>query len=302
MSFSTTISASAYIFAAGLFAFLSTIPLTPVVEAGESASKANDASERTNADGPLFPWVGEELYYSVRVNNSEAMRAVVRAGDIRRHQGRHYVAVNGIARSRGFFDAVYPVDDQANTFLDPETSFPIRSEKVFDENERFRTYDVDYHHTSYKAKVERIREDRESRFQKPIPADTHDMVTWLYDLRRVGDLSIGDEFSYYIYDGWLLSRVDLEVVEREDLLTPMGWFKTWKFDFSRQIMDAENADNDDENSNPQPPNVSVREAGRHTGSLWLSRDVNFLPVRVTIDTMLGPGEAVIIGYTPGEAR
>ena len=256
----------------------------------------------TEANEPIFPWVGEELYYSVRINNSEAIRAGIRTGDVRRRGGRNYVPVNGMARSRGFFNAVYPIDDQANTYLDPDTSFPLRSEKTFEENNRLRRYDVDYKHGSYIAKVERVRGDRETHFQAPIPPDTHDMVTWLYDLRRVGDIAIGDEFSYYIYDGWLLSRVDLEVKEREDLLTPMGWFKTWRLDFARQIMNVERQSRNDDNPTPKPPNINVREERRHTGSLWLSRDVNYLPVRVTIDTMLGPGEAVIIGYTPGRAR
>ncbi len=250
---------------------------------------------------PIFPWVGEELYYSVLLRDSEAMRAGVRAGEVRRHGQRFYVPVSGMVRSQGWFNALYPVDDQANTFMDPESSYPLRTEKTFDENDRFRSYDVDYQHDEFTAHVERHRQTRQSHFEAPIPGDVHDMMTWLYDLRRAGNISIGDEFSYYVYDGWLHSRVDLEVVEREDLLTPIGWFKTWRLTFARHILNTDAVD-DENNPTPQPPEISVREEARHTGSLWLSRDVNLLPVRVTVDTMWGSGEAVIIRYVPGKAQ
>jgi len=268
--------------------------------------------EVTDSDA-LFPWTGEELYYSVRVNDAEAMRGGIRAGDVRR-QGQHaYLPLSASVHSRGFLDSLYPIEDRANTFLNPDTTFPFRSEKEFDENGQFRSYDVDYDHASFTANVERHREDRESTFESAIPDGTHDMLTWLYEFRQSDDLSIGDEFSYFIYDGWLLSRLDLQVAERVDVLTPIGWFKTWRVEFSREILEVEdNSDNDDaqeaeEASNdsdsdvdPVPPELSIQEEARHTGSIWLSRDENLIPVQVTIDTTFGDGRAVIIGYQPGE--
>ena len=259
----------------------------------------------------LFPWTGEELYYSVRVNDAEAMRGGIRAGDVRRQGRRAYLPLSASVHSRGFLDSLYPIQDRANTFLNPETTFPFRSEKEFEENGQFRSYDVDYDHASFTASVERHREDRESTFQSAIPDGTHDMLTWLYEFRQSDDLSIGDEFSYFIYDGWLLSRLDLQVAERVDVLTPIGWFKTWRVEFSREILEVEdsddNADEAEEASNdgdsdvdPVPPELSIQEEARHTGSIWLSRDENLIPVQVTIDTTFGDGRAVIIGYQPGE--
>lgn len=272
-----------------------------VISTGTAFADTAAAVEEADEELAAFPWVSEELYYSVRINGAEAMRAGVRAGTIRRREGRAYVPINGMARSRGFFHAVYPLDDRINTFLDAHSFRPLHSEKVFNENGRLRTYVVDYLHQNFEAQVERIREDRSTRFNSPIPGSTHDMLTWMYELRREGQISMGDEFSYYIYDGWLLSRLDLVVVGREDLLTPMGWFRTWKLSFSREIMVANRTSTDEEDS-ASPPDVSLQEAARHTGHLWLSRDENLLPVRFTIDTMLGAGEAVLIRYQPAPGR
>lgn len=276
--------------------------MTPAVALADPGPATPSSESSQEAD---FPWISEELYFSVRINGTEAMRAGLRTGTIRQREGHAYIPINGMARSRGFFNAVYPLDDRANTFLNPRDFRPLRSEKVFEEAGKKRSYFVDYRHNSFEAQVERTRENRTTQFNSPIPGRTHDMMTWIYDLRRVRTLSMGDQFSFYIYDGWLVSRLDLEVVGQEDLLTPMGWFKTWKLTFSREIMDVRrnrsNSDDDDD-AEAIPPDVSLREAARHSGHIWFSRDENLLPVRVTISTMLGSGEAVLIRYQPGEGR
>lgn len=301
--------------AAGLIAIGSL--LFSAIAAGHDSGEP-PAPDQSVGQRAHFPWAGEELYYSVRVNDTEAMRGGVRAGQIQNRGDQYYVPLNGVAQSRGFLDAAYPIDDRANTFIDPTTFRPLRTEKEFDENDRFRSYDVDYLHSSFTAKVERKREGHEAHFESPIPNTTHDMITWMYELRKTGELSVGDRFSFYIYDGWLLSRLDLEVVGREDLLTPMGWFKTWRLSFRRSIMDAEvkneeadednesdpqdDADEDDADDNPHPPTTRIKEEARHTGHLWLSRDENLIPVQVTIDTVFGAGRAVLIRYEPGTGR
>ncbi|RAL21548.1 hypothetical protein DL240_11870 [Lujinxingia litoralis] len=247
-----------------------------------------------------FRWAEEELFFSVRVNDAEAMRAGLRTGELRRNNGRVYVPLSGTAQSRGFFHAVYPLDDRANTYLDPVSFRPWRTEKRFEERGQTRVYNVDYHHPSFEARVERHRNERKSRLRTAIPERTHDMLTWLYELRSQPQLEPGQRFSFYIYDGWLLSRLDVEVAAREDILTPLGWFHTYRLDFVRHIMDADRGAIDADRGERSAPRVAMREEARHSGSLWLSRDANLIPVRVTINTPLGAGEAVLIHYKPGQ--
>ena len=285
-----------------LLTFFSLSLLVSTAFVGISSAETIPSVSEKEPEPYTFPWVGEELYYSIRINGAEAMRAGIRSGEIRhRENGPSYVPINAMAQSRGFFNAIYPLDDRANTFLSPTTFQPLRSEKVFDEAGKLRSYLVDYRQSSFEARVERERENRSTRFSAPIPGATHDMLTWFYALRSLRGLAIGDQFSFYIYDGWLVSRLDLEVVGAEDLLTPMGWFKTWRISFSREIMNVRSG-GVDENGLLRPPNVTVRERARHSGLLWFSRDENLLPVRATISTMLGSGEALLIRYQPGEER
>ncbi|MBA2663240.1 MAG: DUF3108 domain-containing protein [Bradymonadaceae bacterium] len=267
------------------------------------ASEAPSSPDTTAARQPVsFRWPGEEFYYSVRINGAEAMRAGIRVGQVRYHNERPYVPISGTAQSTGFFHSIYPLDDRANTFFDPSTYRPWRSEKFFDEKGQQRTYNVDYLHDKFVARIERIRDDGSMRFSAPIPDTTHDMLTWMYEMRDHEKLEIGQKLSVYLYDGWLLSRLDLIVVAREDVYTPMGWFKAWKIDFSREVLRSRAGQRKRGDKAPVEPILELRQAAKHTGSLWLSRDENHLPIKVSINTLLGIGEAVLIKYKPANSK
>lgn len=274
----------------------------PQVQAISDQSQQAAPEEVTPAPEPQSPaplsfrWPHEELYYSIRLNGAEALRAGVRTGAPRMHNNEVYVPISATARSTGFFHSIYPLDDRINAFLNPRDMRPYRSDKIFDEKGQIRGYDVTYRHSEYEARVTRRHNDRTTNFSAPIPAMTHNMLTWLYALRAEERLAIGNRYSYYIYDGWLLSRLDLHVVAAEDVYTPMGWFKAWKVDFSREIMGTRPGPI--RNNKRTEPVVGVREAARHTGSFWVSRDENHIPIKLSIQSILGVGEAVLIRYKP----
>lgn len=237
-----------------------------------------------------FPWANEELYYSVRINGIEAVRAGVRAGDVRYKDGYPYVPVSGTAQSTGIFHTIYPVNDRAHTFVHPQTLRPVRSEKFLDEAGKVRSYHVDYVHTTYQAKVRRERKDQRTRnFVKPIPGTTNDMMTWFYELRNKRTLEVGETMSYFIYDGWRLYKLEAQVVKKEDVYTPIGWFKTYKIDFSRTSLNTRR-------QKGESPIITVHQPSTPTGSLWLSRDENLIPVKVAVGTDWGVGEAILIKY------
>lgn len=234
-----------------------------------------------------FRFAGEEFYYSIRLNGVEAMRVGVRAGEVKYRKGEPYVPISGTAQSTGLFDTVYPIKDKANTFVHPTSLRPLRSEKYFDENGDTRTYKVDFSHDAYQARVERHKDERTRKFSAAIPGTTHDMISWFYELRSMEQFDIGTPVSFYVYDGWKLSRIHGKVAAKEDVLTPMGWFKAWRVDMTRDIL----------NSRAQrraEPVLRVREQAATDATLWVSRDANRLPIKVSADTPFGKTEAVLI--------
>lgn len=270
-----------------LFMAVATIATPPQAFAEEPGKAVPVLAEPPQA---TFRWAEEELYYSVRLNGVEAVRAGVRAGDVRYKDGHPYVAVSGTAQSTGIFDSIYPVNDRAHTFLNPHTLRPLRSEKFFDEAGNVRSYHVDFIHSTYRAKVKKERKEKRTRnFTKPIPGTTNDMITWFYELRNKKDLRIGERLSYYVYDGWRLYKLEARVMKKEDVYTPTGWFKTYKIDFTRTSLRTRR-------NKGASPIITVSKPAEPSGSLWVSRDENLIPVKVAVHTQWGVGEAVLIKY------
>ena len=250
----------------------------------------------TEKDYANFKWFGEELYYSVKVNGVEAVRSAVKVGDLRYKGDKPYVPIVASAQSVGFFHALYPMRDSANTFVSPLTLKPLRSEKRFHENGKKRTYAVDFAHSKYRAKVNKVKfateegkKDIKRRFKRAIPGATHDMLTWFFDVRKSGKMKIGDTFEYYIYDGWKLSRIEGKVVGKEDYYTPIGWFKTFRIDFTREVLRSKG-------KRGKPPVLKVSKKAQPTGSVFVSRDENLIPVAVRINTKWGSAETVLMKY------
>lgn len=261
---------------------------SPVVVA-QDKPKA-DPKPAVDEDDFRFRWSGEELYYSVRINGVEAVRAGVRTGTVRYREGTPYVPVSGTAQSTGIFHNIYPVNDSAHTFVSPITLRPLRSEKFFDEAGTKRSYHVDYVHSTYHAKVLKTRHGKKRRkYTKAIPGTTNDMFTWFYELRIRQDLKLGETMSYFVYDGWKLYRLDAKVVKREDVYTPLGWFKAYKIDFSRETLRTRR-------KKGQSPILTVSKPSKPSGSLWVSRDENLIPIKVQVATDWGVGEAMLIKY------
>lgn len=234
-----------------------------------------------------FRFAGEEFYYSLRLNGLEAIRVGVRAGDVKYKQGVPYVAVAGTAQSTGFFNTIYPVNDKANTFVHPVSMMPLRSEKYFNENGDVRSYKVDFTHQAFAARVEKHKDNLTRKFNVAIPGGTHDMISWFYELRSLKSFDVGTPVSFYIYDGWKLSHIHGKVMAREDILTPVGWFKAWRIDMVRDVMNSQS-------QRHKGPRLKIREKSQMSASMWVSRDSNRLPIKVAVDTPLGKGEAVLI--------
>lgn len=266
---------------------------------GENGADTHRLSENGRSSlRKQFPWAGEQFFYSLRVNGAEALRATLKVGDLRNARKRVYVPIGMSVHSRGFFDNIYSVDDRADTYLNPRTMQPYRSEKYFQEAGKTRTYIVDYAFDGYRADVEKRKPDKRHRFKKAIPATTHDMVTWLYDFRKE-DYEIGEHYRYFVYDGWKLSHVYITVIGKEDLYTPAGWFKAWKFRFVRKVLDSKH---NKPGGEAAAPILRVKSPSEHSGHFWLSRDENHLPLRVTIPTSFGFGEAVLMKYNRPDQR
>lgn len=262
--------------------------------------EAEPAQDNTSAQpkATSFAWENEEAYYKVKINGSEAIHAVMRVGELNRLKNSNkqpYVAIAASAQSVGLFKAVLEVEDRANTFIDPSSMLPLRAEKRFKErlfggDLKERTYKVDYKPDHYQAKVNKKSNQHKTRnYIRHVPDDTHDGLSWFFALRNKPDFTLDEKISYYVYDGWKLSRLDLKVVKEEDVLTPVGWFKTWKLDVTREVLNSSAIFKDGKAIDPK---LSVHTPAKELGSVWLSRDAQRVPVKIALTWKISQSSAL----------
>lgn len=262
--------------------------LAPAAAQAQEPAKAPAA-----AQADAFRWKGEELYYSVEVGGADAARASLRAGQPKKAQGVTYIPLSAKAVTQGFFAKSYPVDDNGDTFIDPKTLLPLKADKTIREDGKERTYKVRYERGAFTADVDRTDGKKKvPGFKRSIPADTHDAVSWLYDL-RTRPLQNGDTYTYTIFDGWKISRLHVKVVGRDKAWTPLQTWDSVKIDIERELLTSR------WNGSPKKrlaPTLVRQKAPYYFGTVYLSDDAQRIPVRVFLASSKGDSEIKLIKY------
>ena len=272
---------------------------TPWWDQSENETNSTARAVDTSAlgdDGNVLPtatWsarfdsAGDEFYYSIRILGAEAGRAAFTIGGPVEIDGLGAVVpLQGMAVSVGFFAAVYPFENTAITYVNPDTGLPFFSSKTIDESDALRRYEVTYNQDDFSATVVRTRDDRQSEFVRLGPSDLHDALSWLIDL-RTRDFSTGSRYIYHVYDGWKLSRLTLEVVAQRRLYTEVGAYDAAEFRIWREIMTATRPLPWADDTSDLPPVYMVTDGPTDVGLGWISNDEQRLPLVISISAPIG---------------
>ncbi|MEL6180103.1 MAG: DUF3108 domain-containing protein, partial [Myxococcota bacterium] len=184
-----------------------------------------------------FTWEGEEIFFSVEANGAEAARASIRAGARKKKRGLSYVPLSAKVITHGFFAKSFPVNHNGDTFIDPKTLLPLKADKYIREKGEDRVYKVRFNPGKLVAKVFKKVGKKERNFDRPVPGETYDALSWLYALRAM-PLKNGDKYVFYVFDGWKLSRLYIKVIGREKTWTPIQYYQTVKVDIEREILNS----------------------------------------------------------------
>lgn len=160
-----------------LFLLLVAVVRAPAQEPVTTASPPAVSATTTNF---WFP-VGEELVYHAHWGLfyvAESRTTV----NWTNHEGRALLAVRIRTKSNAVISTVYPVDDTVETLIDPDRFLPVRFTKTLNEG-RYHTDEVTvFDHAAGKAYWHNRKKDERKEFA--IDADTRDIVTLMYWLRR----------------------------------------------------------------------------------------------------------------------
>ncbi len=254
-----------------------------------------------SAHAGIARYRSEELYYSLRFFGTELARGALVLGDYEAVDGAWTLPAYGLALTEGVAAMIYPLRDEASTTIDPETGLPLRAIKDLREREHYRNYDVRYDQAAYTSQITRIRDENErSRYQRALPSNTYDALSWVYALRDQ-PLEPGTTAVYYMYDGWKLSRITATVRSGTDsVLVGDEYVECREIALYRQVMLSERPLPFIQETAALPPVMWEQETrqGEQVGNVWISNDERRLPVKIEFENELVSAIAQLTSFRP----
>jgi hypothetical protein len=248
------------------------IPVTPRGPAGRNPS-APSAAEPGDPLPPDLPFkVGEQLNYQVYLTNTAQPVGTISFAV--RARGR-YFNLNGLlfsaaAQTSGAAARTFFVNDQINSYVDPATLLPFRTELNMSEGRHRtnRTYNLDQNRGSAVA---------DNRERIDIPVGTHDLISLVYAIRTF-DLTPPRRNAISIMATARPRTLFISSLRRETI--EVSGQKISAIQLSLTTDD------------PQTDRMQLR--------MWVGDDSRHLPLRFTAVTELGPVRAdlVIVPATP----
>lgn len=173
----------------------------------------------------------------------------------------HHVVAR--AETTGMADALFRVRDRYESYIDPESSLPVKSIRSISEN-RYRYYDeVTYNHDSlYVVSLK--------KGMQPVPSRIQDILSAFYFARNHrfnSSLKVGDIINIMTYFSNELFPLRIRFMGYETIDTKFGDVQCYRF-------------------------CPVTEVGRAFKTeedmhVWISRDNNRIPVRIRFDLAVG---------------
>lgn len=283
-----------------IYRYVSVLAVTSTLVSSSLYAREPDAvaDDAIGTATDRFKWFGESLSYTITILGDEVARTGFSVGVPEEHPDYGFVVpIEGGAMSTGFFALIYPMNDTALTWVSPLTGLPVYTSKTIDEREQVRTYNVAYEHSEYRASVERIRDQRTDRYSRFGPSDLHDALSWILDLRS-RDLSVGNSFVYYIYDGWKLSRLTARIERHTDVYTTLGFIPCAEMMFTREVLGSAPALPWADSFYTIPPVYVVTDGPEDLGIGWFSTDDRQLPVGTEIETPIGRLRVILDAWSP----
>jgi hypothetical protein len=245
-----------------------------------------------------FGWFGEQLIYAVTILGSTSARAGLSIGYPSQVEGHgSVIPLQGIVASVGLLRSLYPIHNTALTYLDPTTGLPTWSDKVLEERDVQRQYTVTYEGNAFRASIRQVRDGETRQLRRVVPSNIHDAFSWFLDLRS-RDLTEGQRYEYFVFDGWKLSRLRVEVEQETQVLTGIGYLRAAQVSLYREVVTSDEPLPWADQAVRLPPVYLPVEPGRRVGRAWFGLDASRIPIGIELTTSIGPVSVMLQRYEP----
>lgn len=173
---------------------------------------------------PLGFGPGEQLSYEVSLNDTKVGKAVFEVIEKTQMAGRSVYHVVSTLRSNRWVSLFSRIDDQIDSYIDAEAGYShrIKINKRRRKGEEEKTVDFDQvrHHAI------QFKENKQEVFD--IPPKVQDFLSALYFLRAQENLEPGGSVFIDLHQNEKNWQVEVHILDKEELSTPVGTFKTIK--------------------------------------------------------------------------
>ncbi|QLG45560.1 DUF3108 domain-containing protein [Costertonia aggregata] len=193
-------------------------------------------------------------------------------------QGVPVYHVVGRGKTTGLASVFFKVDDTYESYFGKKDGKPYKFVRKIDEGGYTKDMEIDFYHDKDKAILKDKKNDK--KFDFKINHDIQDLLSAFYFLRnnyRAEDLSEGDEIKLdMLFDDDGVFKFKLKYMGTEILKTKYGKVECLKF---RPFVQSGRVFKEKESL-----------------SLWVSNDLNKIPIRIKADLAVGSIKADLDGY------
>ena len=219
---------------------------------------------------PDVPWKGERLVFELTWFKLKAGTSVLEVSE-GENQGRKAYNISAVTTSNDYVDIIYKVRDRIDSFIYADNLSSYRY-KVHQEEGSFRR-DKEIRFDYDKGIVNYTRDKQNTLHH--IKAFVQDSLSSIYYL-RTKELTVGKSVIIDVFDSRKLWQVEVQVLGKEKIETPVGAFNTL---LVKPILKFEG--------------IFQRKGDVY---IWLTDDARKIPVRMRSKIKIGSISADLIEY------
>lgn len=226
----------------------------------------------SSSGAPLFRYpVGEQLSYKILWGFLPVGRTLISCEEVIENNTRQ-IRIRVEARSNRLVSTLYPVDDQIDCYIDPDTGLPLRVEKTTAEGDLICDDTLWLDHKNLRARWESRSDSISTNY--PIRPDTLDVAAFLYAMRSA-PFALNESKTFNIAVDGTLHGLRIHADEKKSITIGSEKEKTPCTRFSVQ---------------PERDDLFVRKIPR---DIWVSDDARRIMVKMKAKTPLGSVRIVL---------
>ncbi|MBI1822066.1 MAG: DUF3108 domain-containing protein [Nitrospirae bacterium] len=167
---------------------------------------------------------GERLEFSINWMGINAGKAILEVGKTIEVGSSKAFHITSTATSNNFISRFFPVEDRIETFMDVDNLVPLKFKAHQREGRRTKDREVIYDQVNHK--VSQVEEGKEETFD--IAPGAQDALSALYFFRTLAFPLPGESAFIKVYEGGKNWDLEIKVLEKETIDTPIGSFNTIK--------------------------------------------------------------------------